>query len=368
MALWFVLAMMTAAAVFAVLWPLSRSVRVDDCGSETAVYKDQLAEISRDVNSGMLAPADAESARIEIARRLLAADDAQRDAPVRISRGWRRAVAMIALIGLPLSATALYISIGAPQLPDQPLTARLSPPSASEPLDRLVAQVEAHLERNPADGRGWAVLAPVLMQLARYEDAVRALRNAMQFAGESAERRADLGEALAAAANGVVTAESKTEFERAFAMDATAVKPRYFLGLAAEQDGRKTDAAAIWRALLASAAPDAPWRGNLQASLARVEGGAFAPALSDDALSSVAGMADGERGEMIRGMVDRLATRLKSAGDDPDGWLRLVRAYMVLGERERALGARRDARQALASNNDALRQFNERVAAFGLDG
>ena len=205
------------------------------------------------------------------------------------------------------------------------------------------------------------------MQLARYEAAERAFRNAIQFAGETAERRADLGEAIAANANGVVTAESKSEFERALALDAAAVKPQYFLGLAAEQDGRKADAATIWRALLESSAQDAPWRGEVQASLARAEGGT-APVLSEDTLASVAAMGDGERGEMIRSMVERLATRLKTAGDDPDGWLRLVRAYMVLGERDRALGARGDARQALAGNGEALRQFNERVAALGLGG
>ena len=104
-----------------------------------------------------------------------------------------------------------------------------------------MAQVEAHLEKNPADGRGWNVLAPVLARLGRYDEAVRAYRNSITYNGERSERRADLGEALAAAAGGVVTAEAKAEFERAVALNADEVKASYFLGLAAEQDGRGSE-------------------------------------------------------------------------------------------------------------------------------
>ncbi len=74
---------------------------------------------------------------------------------------------------------------------------------------------------------------------------------------------------LAVAAGGVVTAEAKAEFERAVALNADEVKASYFLGLAAEQDGRAAEAASIWRAMLAKAPPDAPWRPLVQAALAR---------------------------------------------------------------------------------------------------
>ena len=157
-------------------------------------------------------------------------------------------------------------------LRDFPLAERTRAPDASQPLDNLVAQVEAHLEKNPTDGRGWNVLAPVLARLGRYDEAVRAYRNSITYNGDSSERRADLGEALAGAAGGVVTSEAKAEFERAVALNADEVKASYFLGLAAEQDGRGDDAASIWRGMLAKAPPDAPWRPLVQAALARVGG------------------------------------------------------------------------------------------------
>jgi tetratricopeptide (TPR) repeat protein len=149
-----------------------------------------------------------------------------------------------------------------------------------------------------------------LVKLGRYDDAVRAYHNSITYGGDSAARRADLGEALAAAAGGVVTDEAKAEFERAIALDANEFKATYFLGIAAEQDGRTAEAGSIWRAMLAKAPADAPWRPLVQAALARV-GGSTVPALSDDAMAAAKDMNETDRGAMIRGMVDRLATRLK---------------------------------------------------------
>jgi len=367
MSLWFVFALMTAAAIFAVLWPLGRGGRPQHDASEAVVYKDQLSEIDRDVAAGLIGRPEAEAARVEISRRLLAAADNQRDPPVASNIGLRRSAAVIALVGLPIVAVALYLPLGSPQLGDFPLAQRIRAPDATQPLDNLVAQVEQHLEKNPTDGRGWSVLAPVLARLGRYDDAVRAYRNSITYNGDSAERRADLGEAFAAAAGGVVTSEAKAEFERAIALNADEVKASYFLGVAAEQDGRTTEAASIWRAMLAKAPSDAPWRPLVQAALARV-GGSTAPVLSDDAVAAAKDMNEADRGAMIRGMVERLASRLKQNGDDVEGWLRLVRAYMVMGDRDKAKSALTEARQAVANDAERLRQLNEGLKNLGLDG
>jgi cytochrome c-type biogenesis protein CcmH len=378
MSLWFLLALMTVGAIFAVLWPLSRRTAVKREGRESAVYQDQLAEIDRDIAGGLIGETEGAAARVEISRRLLAAADAEEGSTVSSSLRLRRAVAMIALIGVPVLAGALYLHLGSPALPDFPLASRTRAPAAGQSLDQLVAQVQSHLEKNPTDGRGWGVLAPVLGRLGRFEDAAQAFRNAIRYDGDNAARRAGLGEALAGAANGVVTAEAKAEFERAVALDADEPKARYFLGVAAEQDGRPKEAAALWQDMLSKAPADAPWRPVLETALKRV--GATAqtapdsaastkmPALSNDTIASVQGMSEGDRGAMIRGMVDRLAARLKQNGSDVEGWLRLARAYMVLKEPDNARAARDDARRALAANEADLRKLNEGLKALGIDG
>jgi cytochrome c-type biogenesis protein CcmH len=367
MTLGFVFALMTAAAIFAVLWPLGRGSRPPNDGSESAVYKDQLAEIDRDVAAGLIGSSEGEAARVEIGRRLLAAADRQRDPPVASNVRVRRSAAILALVGLPIMAVAFYLPLGSPRLGDFPLAQRIRAPDATQPLDSLVAQVEAHLEKNPTDGRGWSIVAPVLARLGRYSDAVRAYRNSITYNGDGAERRADLGEAIAAAAGGVVTSEAKAEFDRAIALNADDAKASYFLGLAAEQDGRGSEAVSIWRAMLAKAPPEAPWRPLVQGALARV-GGSTASALPDDAMAAAKDLNEADRGAMIRGMVERLASRLKQNGNDVDGWLRLVRAYMVMGDRDKAKGALSDARQAVANDAERLRQLNDGLKNLGLDG
>ncbi|MCO5129829.1 MAG: c-type cytochrome biogenesis protein CcmI [Xanthobacteraceae bacterium] len=377
MSLWFVLALMTFGAIFAVLWPLGRRAARQPEGRESAVYRDQLAEVDRDIAAGLIGETEAAAARVEIGRRLIAAADAEEAAAPPSSLRLRRAVAVVALVGVPVLAGGLYLRLGTPAMPDFPLASRMRAPAGGQSLDQLVAQVQAHLEKNPTDGRGWGVLAPVLGRVGRFEDAAQAFRNAIRYDGDSATRRAGLGEALAGAANGVVTAEAKAEFERAVALDASDVRARYFLGLAAEQDGRPKEAAAIWRAMLDKAPPDAPWRPLVAAALARIGAVAQAapdgasaklPALPEGAAAAAQGMSEGDRAAMIRGMVDRLATRLKQNGDDVEGWLRLARAYMVLNEPERAHAARDDARRALAADEVGLRKLNEGLKALGIDG
>ena len=269
-----ILALMLAAAVFAVLWPLSRHGRDEAAGSDLAVYRDQLAEIERDKAAGTIAPADAEAARVEVSRRLIAAAEAQGgavspDVPAQTFR--RRAAAVVALVAIPIVATGLYLRFGSPQLPGQPLAARMTAPQ-DRSIDTLIARVEAHLAQNPRDGKGWEVIAPVYLRLERFDDAVRAQRNVLELLGENATRHADLGEALSMQANGVVTADAKQEFERAAKLDENDARAQFYLGLAAEQDGRASDAAQIWRAMIAKASADAPWLPTVREALERVGG------------------------------------------------------------------------------------------------
>src|SRR5262249_5487995 len=164
--------------------------------------------------------------------------------------------------------------------------------------------------------------------------------------------------------------------ERAVARDAQHVRARYYLGLAAEQDGNREAAAGIFRELLARAPAGAPWVAFVRAALVRVAGPdavppsgptaseprrPAAPGPSAEDMAAAAQMSEADRGEMIRGMVARLAERLKDDGSDADGWLRLVRAYMVLGDRDKARAAAADARRALTNEPDKLRRLEDGV-------
>jgi cytochrome c-type biogenesis protein CcmH len=373
MILWVIFALMTAAAIFAVVWPLGRAPRASGGGTDVAVYRDQLREIDSDRANGLIGEAEAEAARVEISRRLLAAagpptlPGTTGEAGPRTQP--RRLAAIAVLVVLTLGPLGLYIALGSPNLPGEPAFARIKTPQGRESIASLIGQVETHLAANPDDGAGWEVIAPVYTRLGRFDDAVKARQKALALNGETATRDADLGEAETAAANGVVTAEAKAAFDRAVARDPKEPKARYFLGLAAEQDGRNGDAATIWRSLLAEAPPGAPWSGFVTQALARVSGTAVATAEPSTAeVSAAADMSDDARREMIRGMVARLADRLHGNGADIEGWLRLVRAYVVLGDRAKAKDTAVEAKRALGERPDDIKRIDDLVRGLGLEG
>lgn len=361
-------ALMTALAALAVLWPLSR-VRTVRAAREAdlAVYRDQLAEIARDAKSGRLPAAEAEAARVEVARRMLAADAAREPGDAqdtgRATRR-RRIAAVVALLLVPAFALGLYVDLGSPRLPGAPLADRLSAPPDRGDVAILVRRVEEHLARNPNDGQGYEILAPVYLRLGRPDDAARAYAEAIRTLGPSPERHSARGEALVVAADGLVTADAARAFAAALALDPQEPRAAYFLGLAAEQDGRAADAARIWADLLAHAPATAPYRPMVAAALARVGGAqvpaaptASAPAAPGPGAADVAAaaqMSAQDRDSMVRGMVSRLAARLESEPNDIDGWVRLVRAYGVLGEKDKAAEALKSARAAFKDNAEAL--------------
>lgn len=377
MTLWLVLALMTAAAVLVVLWPLGRSRTEPRSGSELEVYRDQIREIARDRSAGLVGAAEAEAAQVEVSRRLLAAAEAAAKAagaPMRGSAVGRRVTAFATLLALPAGAAGLYLVLGSPNLPDLPLAARLDAPTAKadvalekRSLGSLLAQIETHLAGNPEDGRGWEVVGPVYMRLGRFDDALKARRNALRLLGSNAKREADLGETLVAAANGIVTADAKAAFDRAVAIEPRDVRARFFIGLAAEQDGTPAAAAAIWRDLLDQAPANAPWVPLVKQALARAQGRPEVPAPGPTAedVAQAGELSADQQTQMVRGMVARLAERLKRDGSDVEGWLRLVRAYAVLGEHDKARSAVEDARRALAGDPDKLHRLDDLVKGLG---
>jgi cytochrome c-type biogenesis protein CcmH len=350
--IWLLIAVMTGVAVLAILWPLSRRGRDLRQTSDVAVYKDQLEEIERDQSFGLIAAPEAEAARVEVSRRLLAADSTARSRkaaadgpPVR-----RRAVAAGALVLVPAGAIAIYLALGSPDLPGQPLGSRVAQAhGGDQSIEAMFARVEQHLAEHPEDGKGWEVVAPIYMRLGRYDDAVKARQNAVRLLGATAERWSDLGEALVAMENGVVTDRAKQAFDSALKIDAKDVTSRFYSGLAAEQDGRREDAVRIWKALAADAPPGAEWLASVQRALARVDTGASGPVAAAPSAQPSPGHSD-----VGRDMVERLAARLQQDGSDVDGWLQLVRSYKVLKDADKARVAEADARRALANDQEKL--------------
>ena len=373
MIFWVILALMTGAAIFAVIWPLARSGRAAPSGSEVEVYRDQLDELERDLAAGSIGKTEAEAARVEVSRRLLAAVDAAKAVSITAAStstvSYRRAIALVALLVLPVGAGSLYLRLGSPGLASETLTDRRDIQADQQTsIENLVAKVELHLQSNPKDGRGWEVLGPVYMQLGRYTDSANAWRNTLLLLGESADREANLGEALMAEANGVVTDEAKSAFVRAVTLDNTTVSARYYLGMAAEQDGKREEAAKIWRELIAEAPSDAHWLNDVRTALARVEASPAALSSGPNAgqIAAATTQSPDQQTTMIRGMVEGLAARLKQDGSDLDGWVRLVRSYKVLGELDKAQAAISDAQNALANDPDKRKRLD--VALKDLEG
>ena len=357
---WLVLAGMAACAVLAALWPLLRpapNAKADPAANEAVFYKAQLEEIRRDVERGLLPQGEAEGARAEAARRLIAAASSPAEA-TPLARRARFAAAVLIAVGLPAVAFSLYARLGQPMLPDEPLASRKVAPETNGGIEAAVAAVEARLTAKPDDGKGWAVIAPVYMRLERYSDAAHAYAEALRLLGEEPLRRAAYGEALVAVAGGVVTDDAREAFDRALAEQSGQPQARYYLALAAEQDGKKADAIRDYQALLADSPPDAPWRSVVNAHLAALTG---APAPTTDA----AAIPEAQR-PMIEGMVSKLATRLASNGGGVDEWSRLIRAYTVLHEADKAKAALVDAHKALASDAGAVASLDALARDLGL--
>lgn len=366
------MAVLAAAACLPVLAPLWRARRVRDPSlahaesPAVAIYRDQLAEVDRDLARGVIAEAEAGAARTEIARRLIhaggegVARDATSERPRRIA-----AVAAVATVAMPLAALGLYLLIGSPQYPGQPLASRAD---QSEDIAAMIAAVETHLAGTPGDGEGWEVIAPVYVRLGRYDDAVRAYSNAVRLLGPNADRETRLGDAIMHASGGTITAQARAAFERAVAISPDDPRPRVYLALALGQEGRKDEAIAAWQALLKDAPPDASWVSIARGELASLEGAAPSPAPGPNAedVGAAANMAPGERQTMIEGMVAALSARLETAPGDADGWARLVRSFMVLGRPGDARDALGRARTALANDAAGLAAVEATARDAGL--
>jgi cytochrome c-type biogenesis protein CcmH len=350
MVIWIILLAMTAAAVMAVLWPLSRHFAVTgQADPNTQFYREQIAEIERDRERGALLPNEAEAAKAEAGRRLLRANsmrDVVYAAVGEPALRRRRAASTLALSVVPILALAVYGAYGSPHLLDRPSVAATQEQAGKSDFATAIAQIEAHLAQNPNDGRGWDVLAPVYLRMGRVDDAVKAYEAALLHLGRDANRLSNYGEAMVLAKDGLVSAEAKAVFEQAVKLDETSLKAKFYLARAAEQDGQIEKAKAEYAGLLSAAPEDAPWTSLVREQLARLE-------------APLAGNARGAEPRLgaddIARMVSGLASRLETQGGSADEWARLMRSYAVLGQRDKASATAQHARRALAQDDAGLK-------------
>jgi cytochrome c-type biogenesis protein CcmH len=364
------IALLTGAAVFAILWPLARKPHPQDAAAtpDVVFYKAKLAEIERETKTHLLSADEAEAARTEAARRLLrAADDAKPDKTfdaAKASPQFRsRATAVIALVLVPVLSLGLYAALGHPAMPDDPLSARLDVAPEQLSLAAAIAKVEVHLLHNPNDGRGYEVLIPAYLNVGRLDDAAHAAAMAMQLLGATPERETVYGETLVYAAHGVVTEAARKLFAEAAAVEPPQFKALYFLGLAAAQDGDKAKAKDYWQRVYTKMPKGSPLSDEVQARLAALD----APPPPNDEAAAIAAMSPEQRAAAIQGMIDKLAARLAQNGHDIEGWLRLVRAYKVTNEIDKARAALATARKDFAGDANATARLDSLARELGLD-
>jgi len=369
------------------------------------VYRDQLAEVDRDQARGMLSAEDAERARTEISRRILAADKAIQEASDTAARSsvavryGASAVMAAALIG---GSLILYRDLGAPGYGDLPLQLRiemaevarserpsqqeaeatLPAPVPSPDLDpdyvRLVTQLRVAVAGRPGDLEGAQLLARHEMALgnARAAHEAQAQVLAIKGAEATAEDFASYGDMLVIAAGGYVSPQAETALAQALERDPLNGVARYYSGLMAAQIGRPDIAFRSWAALLQESRPDAPWvplvREQIEEMAFRAGVDYALPPLpeprgpSDEDVKAASEMTEEERMEMIRGMVGNLSERLGSEGGPVEDWARLISSLVVLGDADGALLVYADAKRVFEQDPNAMRLLLQTARRVGM--
>ena len=368
------------------------------------VYRDQLAEIERDLARGVIPAEEADRLRTEVSRRLLAADaKAQASVAERSGRGAGSGVlAGLVVLLVAGGGTAMYSRIGAPGYPDLPLQARIEaaeearanrpsqadaeasipaapPPEVSPEYAELVTRLRETVATRPDDLQGQRLLARTEAAMGNYIAAYKAQERILGLKGDAATAAdyADLADMMVLAAGGYVSPEAQIALEAALARDAQNGVARYYGGLMMAQTGRPDIAFRLWDRLLRESPADAPWVPPVRA---QIEEMAFRAGVGDYTLPAASGapgptaadieaagdMTPEERMQMIGGMVDRLSERLATEGGPPEEWARLINALGVLGQTDRARAIWDEARGVFASMPEALQAVDAAAAAAGL--
>lgn len=384
---WVAVGLLVVVVVGSLLWAMLRRPRQGAArlSYDLAVYKDQLAELELDLERGTLNETEADAARAEIERRILAIADQDGEVTGPAASGGPGRMIAIGFVGLavPAFSIGVYLYLGTPQYPDIPYATRdiaRETDTAGQPREKapdiaeMARKLAQRLETEPNNLRGWMLLGRTYLSLERNADALAALRKAKTLAPDDPAVTTELAEALVVTSNNQVSEEARALFQAALSADARGPRPRYYLALADAQAGKLAEALQGWVDLLAVSPPDAPWRPTVEASIKRAAAdlkidpagvepslaakllgpgkpqaapppetatappmaAPSAPGPSREDMEAASQMSAGDRQAMIQSMVQRLAERLRDEPDDLAGWQRLARAYRVLGETKKA--------------------------------
>jgi len=340
---WIAAVLASGLALGLMAWLAARPVAVATDPSRT-VYRRQLSEIDDLAERGLLGEEERASAHAEAARRLLSETDTVAEAPS--PPGARTFVWGMALL-TGVFAVVIYLLVGSPGAPDQPMSRRLAEwqakaDSGSADLDirQVLALFEQHLKldlrqspekREVAGNPGfYAAMADLQMKTGDALSAERNLERAVSMGPDNVDAWVQLGIAQMDLAEGQVTPKVRASFEKALALDPKRAEPRFFLANDAIEKGHKAEGLAALKALLPELSPE-PQR-QVAERIAEVEKG---PAAAPSVATSPAVMA----------MVEGLAERLRTDPNDPAGWARLVHAYAVQNDTAKLNAALTEARR-----------------------
>lgn len=401
MMFWIVTAAMAviAAAILILATARRRSYSEPVAAYDLKVYRDQLAEVERDLARGVVDEADAERVRTEIARRILAADAASNSMsgadPVKASSAHPVVWVLVVLIVLGGSGYT-YWQLGAPGYGDLALADRIEAaealrqarpsqataeasiadadlppfPQGNEEYADLVQRLRGVIAERPNDAEGHRLLAVSERNLGNFAEARAAYDRYVTLQGDKATPAefADLADMMVLAAGGYVSPEAESALSIALRGDPGNGPARYYWGLMMAQTGRPDQAFRIWDSLLRQGPADAPWIAAIQEQIDDMAlragvnyaqptpGPGRGPTAED--IEAAGEMSASERLEMIEGMVAGLSGRLSSEGGTYQEWGQLISALGVLGRYEDALSIYNNALEVFAENKTAIDHIN----------
>lgn len=361
-AFWVAAGLLSGAAAILMMLRAARAAEAQPADTTQVFYRRQLAEIGDLADRGLIGAEERKGAEAEAGRRLLAAADA----PSEVwSTAAGRGPILAAAIAAPALALAVYFTVGAPGMADLPFAKRIATWRAADPrsLDpqQLAAVLTQLTKERPNDPEGLRLLALVQGEAGNPIAAIQALKHAVRIAPDRADLWEMLGEAQVLTTNGELTPDAVEAFRQTIRLNPASVAARFHLARARMKAGDLAGGLADWRGLLADLPPGDKRRADLQSAIAEAEGASAPPALAQ-AQAQPQGLS-ADQLSAVRGMVEGLAAKLQANPDDPQGWVRLVRAYAVLGDAAKRDAALKTARAKYAGKADVLDALSQAANA-----